>query len=29
LGWRSIKAGLRDWQTWVVVALVLLRSAVF
>lgn len=29
LGWRSIKAGLRDWQTWVVVALVFLRSAVF
>jgi hypothetical protein len=27
LGWRSIKAGLRDWQTWVVVALVFLRSA--
>ena len=29
LGWRSIKAGLRDWQTWVVVALLFLRSAVF
>ena len=29
LGWRSIKAGLRDWQTWVVVALVFLSSAVF
>ena len=27
LGWRSIKAGLCDWQTWVVVALVFLRSA--
>lgn len=27
LGMRSIKAGLCDWQTWAVVALVFLRSA--
>ena len=25
LGWRSLKAGFCDWQTWFVIALVLLR----